>query len=325
MSPSKASPRYLFFGGKGGVGKTTCAVAAAKKAAASGRRVLIVSTDPAHSLGDALETRLSARLTKVKTKRGSLYAVELDADKALERWIAKRKRTLQAIAEHGTYLDADDIEKLLRLSLPGVDEIVGLVELRRLASVAKCDEVIVDTAPTGHTLRLLTMPETLRRFAGVFDDMQAKDRFLRQSLGGRLQPDASDELIEEIDSEGRELTEILTDPELAAFTWVMLPEMVVLEETKDAIAALAAQRITIGEIVVNRVAQKPKQPCAACRRRIAGQRIAIRAIGAAFPKVAIRVEPEFLDEGPPLKKPIPKLVSSAAAPLEVLARADADC
>src|SRR5436190_21585793 len=88
----KAGLRYSFFGGKGGVGKTTCAVDAAKHAAAAGRRVLIVSTDPAHSLGDALGIRLSASPSKVKTKQGSLHAVELDADEALERWIGQRKR-----------------------------------------------------------------------------------------------------------------------------------------------------------------------------------------------------------------------------------------
>src|SRR5713226_1736040 len=119
--------------------------------------------------------------------------------------MTKRKRSLQAIAEHGTYLDSEDIEQLLQLSMPGVDEMVGLVELRRLGRSGNYDEVIVDTAPTGHTLRLLAMPETLRRIASVFDDLQAKHRFLSESLGGRYRPDAGDELIAEIDNEGREL------------------------------------------------------------------------------------------------------------------------
>src|SRR5437667_3486751 len=101
--------QYTFFGGKGGVGKTTCATAAALRATKSGHRVLIVSTDPAHSLGDALAMRLSAKPTRVPTSRsrGSLHAVELDADKGLERWMLKRRRSLQSIAEAGTYLDSE--------------------------------------------------------------------------------------------------------------------------------------------------------------------------------------------------------------------------
>src|ERR1022692_17912 len=165
--------QYVFFGGKGGVGKTTCATAAAFRWGEAGHHVLIVSTDPAHSLGDALAIRLSSKPTRVAVKHGSLHAVELDADDALIRWMKQRKQGLETIAEHGTYLDADDIEQLLRLSLPGVDELVGLVELRRIARAGNYDQIVVDTAPTGHTLRLLAMPETLRRIASVFDDMQA--------------------------------------------------------------------------------------------------------------------------------------------------------
>ncbi len=210
---------YVFFGGKGGVGKTTSATAAALRSADSGHRVLIVSTDPAHSLGDALAMRLSARPTRVSTSRGSLHAVELDADQALTRWMGKRKKSLQSIAEQGTYLEAADIEQFLELSMPGVDELVGLIELRRLAGSRKYDQVIVDTAPTGHTLRLLAMPETLRRIAAVFDGMQAKHRFLSESLGGAYRPNAGDELIEEIDNEGREMIEILKRPRMRSPHW----------------------------------------------------------------------------------------------------------
>src|SRR5512143_3097210 len=92
--------RYLFFGGKGGVGKTTCATAAAFRAADAGRQVLIISTDPAHSLGDALAMRLSSKSTHVPTSHGSLHAIELNADQALDRWLRKRKASLEALAEH---------------------------------------------------------------------------------------------------------------------------------------------------------------------------------------------------------------------------------
>ncbi|TMA16798.1 MAG: ArsA family ATPase, partial [Deltaproteobacteria bacterium] len=142
-----------FYAGKGGAGKTTCAAAAALVLARGGRRTLLVSTDPAHSLGDALAARLFASPRLV---HGKLYAAQMDADRALSRWLGERERSLRAIASRGTYLDDEDIDSLVRLSLPGVDELVALTELRRLSR--GFDEVVVDTAPTGHTLRLLAMP-----------------------------------------------------------------------------------------------------------------------------------------------------------------------
>ena len=180
MSPP---PRFRFFGGKGGVGKTTSAAVAALAAAERRRRVLLVSTDPAHSLADAVDTRLSARPSRLGARAGTLMAVELDADRALARWLAARRRPLRMVADRGTYLDEDDVDRLLALSLPGVDELIGLIELHRLARARPYDDVIVDTAPTGHTLRLLAMPETLARIAVVLGDMLAKHRFLGESLG----------------------------------------------------------------------------------------------------------------------------------------------
>ncbi|MGZ6144111.1 MAG: ArsA family ATPase, partial [Myxococcales bacterium] len=111
--------RYRFFAGKGGVGKTT--LAAATGLALSRRaRTLVVSTDPAHSLGDALSLRLSASPRPV---RGRLFAAEMDADRALSRWLGARERAFREIASRGTYLDDEDIDSLFRLSLPGVDEL----------------------------------------------------------------------------------------------------------------------------------------------------------------------------------------------------------
>jgi len=157
--------RVTFFGGKGGVGKTTCAAAAATLAASEGANVLVVSTDPAHSLGDALGTKLGAapaRIVLHGSRSGELWAAQLDADRALHRWMREHEDAFKTIAERGTYLDDEDVERLFALSLPGVDELVGLLELARLARSARSgdyDHVVVDTAPTGHTLRLLEIPE----------------------------------------------------------------------------------------------------------------------------------------------------------------------
>src|SRR5262249_14350495 len=208
-----ASFRLHFFAGKGGVGKTTCAAATALAAAERGQRVALISTDPAHSLGDAVGRPLTAAPRRVPTRAGELDAVELNADQALARWLARRRPLLRTVAERGTYLDDEDLERVLRLSLPGVDELMALVELTRLADRGGWERIVVDTAPTGHTLRMLDMPATLRRVAAALDGLHAKHRFLADSLGRGHRASGADHLIEELDTDGRRLTALLRDPE----------------------------------------------------------------------------------------------------------------
>jgi arsenite-transporting ATPase len=251
--------------------------------------VLLVSTDPAHSLGDLLDRSLGAAPRPVPTRRGSLHAVELDADAALARFVAARRGQLARILSRGTYLDDDDIERLLRLALPGVDELIGLLELTRLGGARAYDEVVVDTAPTGHTLRLLAMPRALERMAEVLDDMQAKYRFLAESLGGRYRPDAADALVGEIASDARRLHALLRDRGRCAFSWILLPEALALAEARDALAALVAEGLTVGEVVVNRVTPPPRGPCAACEARVCAESVVVGAARRAFASHPLRL------------------------------------
>ncbi|MBX3218401.1 MAG: TRC40/GET3/ArsA family transport-energizing ATPase [Labilithrix sp.] len=275
-------PRLTFFGGKGGVGKTTCAAAAAVRAAAEGARVLVVSTDPAHSLADALGWTLGAEARRVASAPGELWAAELDADRALSRWLREREEAIRLIADRGTYLDDEDIDRFLSLSLPGVDELVGLVELMRLSRGRPFDEVVVDTAPTGHTLRLLEMPDTLTRLGEVLDDMHAKHRFLASSLGGAWRPDFADETIAEITREAAALRGVLTDRSRASFTWVTLPEELSVREAEDGIRGLGALGAHVDVVVVNRVWPSPDRPCPPCSARVAAERAWLARVGVAF-------------------------------------------
>jgi arsenite-transporting ATPase len=253
--------------------------------------VLVVSTDPAHSLADALDRPLGPRPRRVPTRRGTLEAAELDADAALRRWLAPRRQHLAALLERGTYLDREDVERFLALSLPGVDEVVGLLELARLAGARPYDEVVVDTAPTGHTLRMLATPRTLQRVAIVLDEMQAKHRFLEASLGGGVRLDAPAALVQEVAAEGQRLQQLLRDAG-TAFTWVMLPEILALEETRDAIAALDEAGIRVERIVVNRLTVPPSPSCPACRQRAAVERTVMAAAAPVFAGRAIGLVPE---------------------------------
>jgi arsenite/tail-anchored protein-transporting ATPase len=227
---------------------------------------------------------------------GGLHAVELDADRALSRWYGERERAFRVLASRGTYLDDEDVDQLLSQSLPGVDELIGLVELTRLASLRPYDEVVVDTAPTGHTLRLLAMPETLTRLSRVLDDLQQKHRWMSRSLGGRYLPDASDATIEGIEQQAEELRALLRDGSRCSFHWVVLAQELSLREARDGLAALERLGAPVVEIVVNRITPAPRSPCALCEARRGEEGTVVRAASEAFPSLPLRLLEEADDE-----------------------------
>ena len=287
------SIRYTFLGGKGGVGKTTCAAAMAIAAARRGARTLVVSTDPAPSLADALRQPLGPAPRAIKGV-ARLDAVELDATQALDRWLRTRRGTLEEIALRGTWLDRDDVSRLLRLSLPGIDEIAALLQLAALGRGAAYDRIFVDTAPTGHLLRMLEMPAVLQGLARVFDHMQARHRIVVGALRGGWTPDAADGLIGEIAAAAEDVRGLLADPSRARFWWATLAETMAVEETSDAIRWLRAHGMALEGIIANRVTAPPPRPCRWCDarrtfegralsalRRRAGTRVRVALVPAA--------------------------------------------
>ncbi len=196
-----------------------------------------------------------------------MYAAEIDARHALSQWLRKRRRALEQIALRGTWLDEQDVAKLLRLSLPGIDEVAALLEIARFGADRKFGLIVVDTAPTGHTLRMLTMPETLRRVASAFDKMQAKHRVVVEALIGTYTGDDSDALIAEIDRHGRDLAELLRDGAATHVSWVTLPEALSVEETEAAAIALAKNHIPLRDVIVNRRTPVPSGRCRWCEAR----------------------------------------------------------
>jgi len=274
--PSR-SPTLRFVGGKGGVGKTTCAAAFGLLAARAGRSTLIVSTDPAPSLGDALEQPLTHRPRPVRGV-ARLDAVEVNAATALAAWLQRRRGLLEEIALRGTWLDADDVARLMRLSLPGIDEVAGLLQIAELADTGRYDHIVVDTAPTGHLLRMLGTPAVLEGLALVFDRMQAKHRIMVEALRGRWTPDAADALLHEIDGQARRLETLLRDRARTEFAWVTLPERMAVEETRDGLRALNEQNIAVDRLIINRMTPAPRQPCGWCDGRRSLEREAFLAL-----------------------------------------------
>jgi arsenite/tail-anchored protein-transporting ATPase len=145
------SARFVFLAGKGGVGKSTAACTLALQLADAGRPTRLFSTDPAHSLKDVLGGENCSDLLAIE---------EFDANAFAENWLEEARSVLTDLIERGTYLDASDAGSFLDLSLPGVDEVMAafrLVELEKTSA----ERIVVDTAPTGHTLRLLAAADVI--------------------------------------------------------------------------------------------------------------------------------------------------------------------
>ena len=266
-----AAPALLFFGGKGGTGKTTCAAGRAIAEARRGRRVLVLSTDPAHSLGDTLGIRLTSRPSRiVSRRRGGLAGLELDGPRAFRAWLVANRRALGDILEHGTWLEREDIDGLLELPIPGIDELMALVEIARLAASGprshSYDLIVVDTAPTGHMLRLIAAPHAVAAVSEALDALQEEHRLIRSRFGRIGRPERADLLIETIARQAREASALLTDRSRCSFCLVTLPEQVALAETADALDALRKAGVSVAEIIVNRMLPEGP-PCPLCDPR----------------------------------------------------------
>ena len=260
------SPRFRFVGGKGGVGKTTCAAALALEAARSGRRTIVVSTDPAPSLGDAFAQRLGPARRRIRGVP-RLDAMEMDAASAFARWLEPRRSRLEEIASRGTLLARDEIASVLRLSLPGIDEVAAFLQLAELAESERYDHVVVDTAPTGHLLRMLSMPSLLGAVTLAFDRLQEQHRQMVAALRGRWTPDAADLVLQDIEHQVLRVTRMLRDPAVSRLAWVTTAERMAIEETADGLAALGREGLTVDRLIVNRLTPAPPQPCGWCRAR----------------------------------------------------------
>ncbi|MEX2553168.1 MAG: ArsA family ATPase [Actinomycetota bacterium] len=252
---SKPHLRLLLFGGKGGVGKTSCATATALKLARDSpeSEVLLVSTDPAHSLADSLAGT---------TLPPNLLSTELDAQKCLREFRRQHRAKLEAIADRGTFLDQEDINRFIDLSLPGLDELMAALEIARWVETRPERRIVVDTAPTGHTLRLLAMPALLRQWLAALNALLAKHRYLKQLYSGSGLPDGTDRFLSEMAASIGGLESLLGDRRHCRFVLVMLAEKLSYRETCSMMEHLTQWKVSVADIVVNRLV--PESECPLC-------------------------------------------------------------
>jgi arsenite-transporting ATPase len=242
--------------GKGGVGKTSVAAATGLRCAELGYRTLVLSTDPAHSLADSFDLELGHEPREV---RPNLWGAELDALMELEgNWGAVKRYITQVLQARG--LEGVQAEELA--ILPGMDEIFGLVRMKRHYDEGEFDVLIIDSAPTGTALRLLSLPEVggwyMRKFYKPFQGISVALRPLVEpifrpiagfSLPDKEVMDAPYEFYEQIEA----LEKVLTDPTQTTVRLVMNPEKMVIKESLRAHAYLSLYNVATDLVIANRI------------------------------------------------------------------------
>jgi arsenite/tail-anchored protein-transporting ATPase len=241
--------RIILYLGKGGVGKTTVAAATALRSAELGYKTLVASTDIAHSLADSLDVTLGSRPQEVAQ---NLWAQEISVVADLEEnWETLQKYVANMISGEGiNRVVADELS-----AFPGMDEIVSLMHINRQAHERNFDRVIVDAAPTGETIRLLTMPDTFRWYAGRLARLETGVMKVLRPFSGRLLQTPAEllEALSKLDNATAELRQTLSDPEVTSYRVVVIPEKMVMREAERAVSYLGLFNYPVDGVVINRV------------------------------------------------------------------------
>ncbi|MEI7828694.1 MAG: ArsA family ATPase [Prolixibacteraceae bacterium] len=282
----------IILGGKGGVGKTSCAIATAL-ALSLNYKTLLISTDPAHSLSDSLEQEIGFRIVEIKGTK-QLSAIEVIAEEALLKFLSGHQEQLKKLLETSTNLDNEDIEQMLTLSIPGIDEVMSFKTIIDLIEEGNFEKYVVDTAPTGHALRLISSPKMLDDWIKVAAKMRWKYRYMITSFSGSYHMDEVDTLLLNLKKTVKRIENLLRNKSKCEFIPVCIPEAMAIMETTRLLSDLDQTGIIPKQIIVNNVMVSDESDF--CRRRKRGQAPYLQQIGQLFSHLN-RVEvPMFAEE-----------------------------
>jgi arsenite/tail-anchored protein-transporting ATPase len=289
--------QLTFFLGKGGVGKTTVSTAYALHASAKrGRNVVLISTDPAHSLADVLDVKLKTGMQRLPgTRSGQLSVWQVDAGVRFQEFLDEYREAITALVEQGTFLSRNEIEAFLETALPGLAEVSALLTIADLLESGKFDEIVVDTAPIGHTLQLFRIPTQLARFLEFLELSGRRDQVLAQHFGGNAAA-RRPKVLDEWDAVLTSLRAALST-EQSKLVMVTSAERFSLEEASRTAEMLEEDSdAAIAEVVLNRVITR-QSGCKRCQQRVRLYESARNFIAKRFPNAVVRAGE---DPGAPL-------------------------
>lgn len=252
------SLNWIFVGGKGGVGKTTTSCCLAVQLSKVRPNVLVVSTDPAHNLSDAFGQKFGKEPMKVNGFE-NLFCMEVDSSGEQEWEALEAAQANQGVAADGLESGVGSIMKDLMTSVPGIDEAMAFAELMKMVQEMNYSTIVFDTAPTGHTLRLLSFPKTMESAIGKLLDL--KNRFqglLTQvtSFMGQQGQEGVEAMIAKLEQLKSLIDQVhnqIRDPEKTTFVCVCIPEFLSIYETERLVQELSKSEIDTHNVVVNQV------------------------------------------------------------------------
>jgi len=285
--------KLVLFGGKGGCGKTTCSAATGIYMASHGKKTLVVSIDPQHSLSDSFDQEIGYDITAIRGVN-NLYAMEIDAEKLLKEWREENREVLIEIAENATYMEREDISQFLDLSLPGMDELMAQRKLQGLIKKGEYDLYVLDTAPTGHTLRFLELPNMMSKWVKLLTKMHSKTRYVLQTFFGRrawhlLRKPA---VFLEQTMKDVEMIETVLKSRRTEFVPVTILEEMAIKESERLMKTLTSYKMQVRQIVCNGI--NPYNPdCNYCMSKMEMHQKELQSVREKFPSCKIVEMPLF--------------------------------
>lgn len=273
----------LFFGGKGGVGKSTSASAFALASAEAGYRTLLVSTDPAHNLSDLFDQTIGDEKTALAD---NLWGMEIDPQQEASRYIERVKQNLKGVVRSSM---ADEVNRQIDMAAvsPGSDESALFDRLIHIILEEKeaVDTIVFDTAPTGHTVRLLSLPEMMEAWMEGMLKRRSKvnDNYSQWMNDGEPVEDPIYQILMERKDRFSSVRRILMDPKRTACVYVLVPEKLPIAETKRALQLLEQVNMPVPAILINKCMPESAGSSPFIQKRRAQEADYIKQIKEAFP------------------------------------------
>ena len=290
----KDTVKFILSGGKGGVGKTSCAGAMAVLSARHGFRTLVLSTDPAHSLSDSFNQDLSGGEIIPIEGVERLWGMEINTEKGMQDF---QKAIGEGAAGQDAAMAAGLMGDLTGMTPPGSDEAMAFGKILEFLEDSSYDRIIFDTAPTGHTLKLLELPDLLDSWLGKMLTLRQRMSSMFSAFKGMFgagaeQEDDSWKMLQQTKDKIRAARIELSDPDTTQFVVVMIPEAMAVFETQRLLTSLNSWHIPATHIVINQLVP-PNPDCKFCSKRYEMQRTNLQDIRELYEDMDITEVPLF--------------------------------